>query len=326
MEDRGRTAEEDEGSMMTEQLPDERLKDAIGREAFDGDLIVNEAMKNHTTLRIGGPADVYAVPKDLSSMKNLLSALKEEDLPAMPLGGGSNLLVSDKGIEGVVISMASFDRMEVLEERAEGVRLLAEAGTPLGRLLNFARGKGYKGLEGLTGIPGSIGGAIRGNAGSFGFEICDVIESVAVMDMSGKTFSMNKEEISFEYRFSGISDSVVVLSAAMRFEKDDVEQVTKRMEGFHREKLGRQPIDRFSAGCVFKNPGGTHAGALIDQAGCKGMRQGGIEVSRLHANFFINTGDGKAADFLALMDEVRERVMKAFGIELEPEIRIAGRP
>ncbi len=311
---------------MTKQLLDERLKDLLRGDVFGGNLIVNEPMKNHTTLRIGGFADIYAAPKDQRSLKSLLLALKEEDLAAMPLGGGSNLLISDEGIEGAVISTALLDSIQVVEEDADSTRLFAEAGTPLGRLINLARDKGYKGVEGLTGIPGSIGGAIQGNAGSFGSEIGDVVESVTAMDGSGKTFSINREEIGFGYRSSGISAGVIVLSAYMRLQKDDIEDVKKRTGDFHREKMNSQPIAQSSAGCVFKNPRGSHAGMLIDRSGCKGMRKGDIEVSGLHANFFVNKGNGRACDFLALMDDVREKVMKSFGITLEPEIKIVGRP
>lgn len=310
---------------MTKQLPDERLKDVLRRDAFTGGLFVNEPMKDHTTLRIGGPAEIYAAPADPVSLKNLLSALREDDTSSMPLGGGSNLLVSDGGIEGAVISTYSLNRTEVTEEETDCATLFAEAGVPLGRLINLCRDRGYKGMEGLVGIPGSLGGAVRGNAGSFGTEIGEVVESVTVMDKNGETFSIEKEGVGFGYRSSGIPDGVIILSARMGFQKDDIERLTKRMNDFHREKMSKQPLSRFSAGCVFRNPEGAHAGMLIEQAGCKGLRRGGIEVSGLHANFFVNGGNGTASDFLALMEDVKERVMKSFGIRLEPEIKIVGR-
>ncbi len=311
--------------MMTEQLPGERLKDVLGTDTFVGDLLFGEPMKSHTTLRIGGPADIYAMPKDLSSMKSLLQALKEEGLPVMPVGGGSNLLISDEGIEGAVLSTASLNLVEVVEEDTDRVRLLAEAGTPLGRLVNLAKDKGYRGVEGLTGIPGSLGGAVRGNAGSFGSAVEDIVESVTVIDRDGNTFLIRKGDIAFGYRTSGIPDGLIVVSLDIRLQKDDIEHVKKRTNDFHLEKKNKQPIDQFSAGCVFKNPPGSHAGLLIDQAGCKGMKKGGIEVSCLHANFFVNRGNGCAQDYLTLMEDVRDKVMKSFGIQLEPEIKIVGR-
>jgi UDP-N-acetylmuramate dehydrogenase len=295
------------------------------KDAFAGELLVDEPMKRHTTLRIGGPADIFAEPQDMISLRKLLNALREEDIPVTPVGGGSNLLVSDEGIEGAVISTASLNHIEVIEEDNQCVRLFAEAGTPLGRLVNFTKERGCKGVEGLVGIPGFIGGAICGNAGSFGYEIGDVIESVTEMEESGKILSLNKEELAFSYRGSGVSGGIIVISTNMRFQRDDAQEVAKRVNDFLREKLARQPVSQFSAGCVFKNPSGLQAGMLIDQAGCKGMTRGGIEVSSLHANFFVNKGGGSSADFAALMEDVRDRVLKSSGIALETEIRVVGR-
>ncbi len=295
------------------------------KDAFDGDLLVDEPMRRHTTLRIGGPADVYAAPADMVSLKNLLASLRDENVPAMPLGGGSNLLVSDEGIEGAVISTASLNNIEVIEEDDLQARLFAEAGVPLSRLMNLAKQKGWKGIEGLAGIPGSLGGAVRGNAGSFGYEMKNVIESVTVIDGKGNILPISREHLGFGYRAANIPDGAVILSANMRFQKDDEQKVASRVNDFLREKLAKQPVSQLSAGCVFRNPRGSHAGMLIDRAGCKGMRRGDIEVSGLHANFFVNMGSGTCADFAALMEEVRERVLKSSGIELEPEIKIAGR-
>jgi UDP-N-acetylmuramate dehydrogenase len=301
------------------------MAELTGKDAFAGELLVNEPMKGHTTLRIGGPADIFAEPRDMISLRNLLNALREEDIPAMPVGGGSNLLVSDEGIEGAVISTACLNHMEVIEEDDGCTRLFAEAGTPLGRLVNFTKEKGWKGVEGLAGIPGFIGGAICGNAGSFGYEIGDVIESVTAMEGNGKILSLSRGDLAFGYRASGVPGGIIVISANMRFQRDDAQEVAKRVNEFLREKLAKQPVSQFSAGCVFKNPTGLRAGMLIDQAGCKGMTRGDIEVSGLHANFFVNKGGGTFADFAALMDAVGEKVLKSSGVALEPEIKIMGR-
>jgi UDP-N-acetylmuramate dehydrogenase len=310
---------------MIKQLPDERIRALFGEEGSAGELFVNEPMKGHTTLRIGGPADLYLIPGNLVSLRNLMVALKDEHIPVMPLGGGSNVLISDEGVEGAVIATVSFHHIELIEDYGDGVRLFAEAGTPLQKLVNFSKGKGYKGIEGLAGIPGSLGGAITGNSGSFGYETGQVVEAVAVIGREGKIRSIEGKSLSFAYRSSGIPGDAIVLSAILRLSKDDPHEVAKRVEGFLREKMNTQPIAEWSAGCVFKNPPQTHAGRLMDEAGCKGMRRGDIEVSTRHANFFVNKGSGKASDFLALMEDVRERVLKSFAIALEPEIRIMGR-
>lgn len=301
------------------------LKDILNEGGFKGGVFFNEPMKKHTTLRIGGPADVFLVPENIIPLKDVLAELKDSGIPVMPVGGGSNLLVSDNGIEGVVISVASFNRIEVIKGTDDEARLFVEAGVPLQRLVNFAGEKGYKGIEGLAGIPGLAGGAIMGNAGSFGFEISDVIESVAVMNREAGISILEAANLNFRYRASGIPDGSIILSANMKFKKDDVHAVAAKVNDFLHEKLKKQPISEHSAGCVFKNPPGVYAGRLIDEAECKGMRRGDVEVSSLHANFFINRGNGAASDFLILMDDVRERVLKLFGIELETEIRIVGR-
>jgi UDP-N-acetylmuramate dehydrogenase len=310
---------------MTQQLSDRRMKEIFGTDVFVGDVFANEPMRDHTTLRIGGPADIYVMTKNIVSLKNLIIALHDEGVPATPVGGGSNLLVSDDGIAGAVISTTLLNHIEMIEESANEVRLFVEAGTPLQKLVNLARAHGYRGIEGLTGIPGCMGGALLGNAGSYGHEVGDVVESVTVLDARGKVYSIDRDAIGFAYRQSAIPSEVVILSGNVRLEKDDPREVAKRTADFLEEKLRSQPVSQSSAGCVFKNPPGARAGRLIDEAGCKGMRRGDVEVSSLHANFFINRGNGKAADFLGLMAEVKEMVMKAFGVELEAEIKVVGR-
>ncbi|GAB4407887.1 MAG: UDP-N-acetylmuramate dehydrogenase [Thermodesulfovibrionales bacterium] len=301
------------------------IRDIFAGDIFKGKVAFDEPMKKHTTLRIGGPADIYAVPDDVISMRSLLLTLKDSGIPVIPIGGGSNLLVTDEGIEGAVLSVVSFNRIEMIKDDDDGVRLFVEAGVPLQRLINLSKDRGYKGIEGLAGIPGTIGGAIKGNAGSFGFELSDVIESVALIDIGGRIFQAKGDDLNFGYRSSGIPDGAVILSANIRLEKDSPEDVDRRINAFLQDKRKKQPLSEHSAGCVFKNPDEGPAGRLIDEACCKGMRRGDIEVSSLHANFFINRGDGKASDFLGLMEDVKERVFRLFGIELEPEIRIVGR-
>lgn len=300
-------------------------KDIFSQVVFSGTVLFDEPMDQHTTLRLGGAAEVYASPEDIISLKNLMVTANDNGLSVLPLGGGSNILVTDGGLEGVVVSLSSFKRMETITDGDNLVRLFVEAGIPLQLLVSLAKEKGYKGLEGLAGIPGLIGGAIRGNAGSFGYAIGDVIESVALMDRNGGISMLEARDLNFGYRACAIPERSLILSAIIRLEKDEARDIAERTRGFLRDKLSRQPVSERSAGCVFKNPPGTYAGALIEQADCKGMRRGDIEVSRLHANFFINKGKGRASDFLALMGDVKERVRRASGIELTEEIRILGK-
>ena len=303
----------------------ELLREILSGGAFRGTVLYDEPMRNHTTLRIGGPADALAVPGDVIALRNLLVQAGERNIPFTPLGGGSNLLVDDDGIEGIVISAASLNRIMVIEEKEDEARLFVEAGTPLQGLVALAKEKGYSGIEGLVGIPGSLGGALKGNAGSFGCEIGKVIDTVGIMTPYGKVSMLDARNLSISYRRINLPEECIILSANVRLRRDDAGGVAKRMSAFLSEKREKQPIAEWSAGCVFRNSEGAHAGKLIDEAACKGMRRGDIEVSSLHANFFINRGNGLASDFLALMDAVRERVLKTFGVVLEPEIKAAGR-
>ncbi len=292
---------------------------------YRGDSRFGVPMKDHTSLSAGGTADVMTYPEDPVSLTNLMVVLKYEAAPIFPVGGGTNILVREGGIEGVVISLRAFTRIEVLQEYGEVVELFVEAGAPLQKLVNFCKGKGYSGIEGLTGIPGTVGGAICGNSGSFGCEVKDVVASVVIIDSDGRLDRHDAADLGFRYRGSDIFPGNIVLSANLRLRKDDPEAVAARTDGFFSEKKRTQPISEKSAGCVFRNPEGASAGRLIDEAGCKGMRRGGMEVSSVHANFFVNAGGGTASDFIVLMEDVAAEVQKKFSVVLEPEIKIVGR-
>lgn len=300
------------------------LKDLMSKVLFRGEMKLIEPMKNHTSLRIGGAADVFAVPQDLTSLKNLIAVLVESDIPFIPLGRGTNVIVMDKGIGGAVICFKSFRRIGVLREDKEFAYLYVEAGNPLQRLVNLSKEKGYSGVEGLVGIPGTIGGAIYGNAGAFGYEMKDVVVSVDTIDRGGNVLNRRSGEIAFGYRTSGILPGEYIIGAEIKLIKDDKKNISSKTEDFLKIKQDRQPLWENSAGCVFKNPPGLSAGKLIDEAGCKGMRIGDIAVSDVHANFFINKKDAKASDFIRLMEKVSMRVEKKFGVVLEPEIKIVG--
>ena len=309
----------------TKSTMKEEWKDIFSEKFFKGKVLFMEPMIKHTSLRMGGPAEVFVIPQDIPSLRNMLVAFKRKEIPFLPLGNGTNVLVRDGGIEGAVISLRSFRKIEIISEDEGIVNVYVEAGTPLQRLVQFSKEKGYSGIEGLAGIPGSVGGAISGNAGAFGYEMKDVLASVSIMDAEGKIRKMKVEDIEFGYRRSNISFHGLLFSAEIALKKDEKENVTSKTEDFLKKKWENQPISEPSAGCVFKNPPGLSAGKLLDEAGCKGMRVGDVEVNRIHANFFINKGKAIASDFIKLMEDVKSRVKETFGIELEPEIRIVGR-
>ncbi|MBI4654131.1 MAG: UDP-N-acetylmuramate dehydrogenase [Nitrospirae bacterium] len=307
---------------------DKEIKEIFEKGLFKGKIKFNEPMSAYTSLKIGGPVDIMVFPEDPVSLRNALSTANKQDIPVFVFGAGTNLLVSDNGMDGIAISLKAFSMIEVIQniENMEGwVTLFVEAGVPLKRLINFTRENGYAGIESLAGIPGTVGGAVYMNASSFGTEIKDVLLSIAVIDMKGKIAIMKKEEINFSYRASNLPQGLIILSTNIVLKKDTPENVAKRIKEFLAKKAATQPLKERSAGCVFKNPDGDYAGRLIDLAGCKGMAIGDVEVSSQHANYFINKGRATSDDFMKLMDIVNARVKEYSGVTLEPEIKIIGK-
>lgn len=300
-----------------------RFKEEMSND-YRGDVMFDEPLSKHVSLAIGGSADIYALPSDAISLKRCLEFARSRELPVTVLGGGSNVIISDRGIRGMVISLKHFTVIKVINDSNSSVELFVEAGVPLQRLVNFCVMNGYAGIEGLSGIPGTVGGAIIGNSGSFGQEIKDVISSLVVSNMNGIIKRLSSGEFSFEYRKILLEKGLIVLSANMIFDKSDATVLKERAVEYISRKKSSQPLSERSAGCVYKNPEGDFAGRLIDKAGCKGMSVGDMEVSDVHANYFINKGNGTAADFVALMKMIQERVEEKSGIHLDPEIRIIG--
>ena len=293
------------------------------KDSFSGEVRLDEPMSAHTSLKIGGPADLMAFPEDPMSLQSLLVIAGKEKIPVFVLGGGTNLLVKDLGIKGVAVSLKRFSNIRLAKGGDDKtVTLFVEAGVTLGSLMSFTKENGYSGIESLAGIPGTFGGAVYMNAGSFGVEIKDVLVSVAVMNMEGKIMILGKDKLQFTYRNSNLSEDLIILSANIILKKDAPDAVAARVKEFIGKKSAAQPIGEASAGCVFRNPEGDAAGRLIDAAGCKGMRVGGAEVSAVHANFFINQGGATAGDFVDLINSVKAKVEEQCGVTLRPEIRM----
>lgn len=283
-------------------------------------------MSAHTSLRMGGCVEIMVFPEDPVSLKNVMLVADRGKIPVFIFGAGTNLLVKDGRIRGIAVSLKAFRNIEFIKETDDKkVILFVGAGVPLQNLINFTKKNGYSGIEALAGIPGSFGGAVYMNAGSFGTEIKDVIVSVAVMNRKGEIMIFEKDKLKFSYRSSNLPDDLIILSANIVLKKDNPKDVTKRIEKFLREKKATQPLWESSAGCIFKNPKGDSAGRLIDAAGCKGMRVGDLEVSTVHANYFINKGRATYKDFIKLMNTVKRKVKRYSGVTLEPEIKIIGK-
>lgn len=286
-----------------------------------GRVSTDEPMAKHTTFRIGGPADALVTPHNNDELKRVIRFAAEEGLPVMVIGRGSNLLVRDGGIRGMVIKMSGgFD-----EVKAEGSRLTAGAGVQLVTLARKAAALELTGLEFASGIPGSLGGALVMNAGAYDGEMKDVVEWVDVMDSGGRVKQLTAGEMGFSYRHSGLQETGdVALRAGLVLKPGEPQAIEARMKELAERRQTKQPLTLPSAGSVFRRPPGHYAGPLIEESGLKGTRVGGAEVSTLHANFIVNAGGATAADVLGLIEHVRQTVHARSGVWLEPEVRVVG--
>jgi UDP-N-acetylenolpyruvoylglucosamine reductase len=280
----------------------------------------NFPLAKRTTLRVGGPADLYVEPAGEDDLAQLLQFCAERKLGFFVLGRGSNLLVRDGGFRGVVISLAQpeFSRVEILE-----ARMSCGAGARLKSVAVEAKRHGIAGFEFLEGIPGSVGGALRMNAGAMNGATFDLVEKVRMMDFGGQIQERNRAEIEVKYRSSPTLRSHIALSAVLQGWTDSPEMINKRMMEFSQKRWDSQPAAP-SAGCIFKNPGSIPAGKLIDELGLKGARVGGAFVASEHGNFILNDGTATAADVLELIARIKARARAERGIELETEVEIIG--
>jgi UDP-N-acetylmuramate dehydrogenase len=277
-----------------------------------------EPLAPHTWFHLGGPAEFFAEPTSVDELRTIVRRCHEEGLPIRLLGDGSNILVREEGVAGMVVRIAApaFSQVTVGQRR-----ITAGGGAKLGHAISTSVREGLAGLEPLVGIPGTIGGALHGNAGSHGGDIGQWTCQATVMTRTGEICQRSREELVFAYRESSLDD-LVILEAQFQLEPDDPEALTKRMQKQWIVKKASQPLSHQSAGCIFKNPRGMSAGMLIEQAGLKNTRYGQAEVSDRHANFIIADDGATSQDVLQLIEIVRDRVMERLGIELETEIEV----
>ena len=278
----------------------------------------DEPLSKHTWFDIGGPAKYLIEPRTVDELKQVVARCRENEIPTYVLGSGANLLVNDSGLKGAVIRLAGdyFSRTKRTE-----VGMKANAGADMGKLVLRCVRDGLSGLECLTGIPGSVGGCVKMNAGGVFGDIGNVIESVDVMTLAGDVYTRHRDDLVFAYRSTNIT-AKFVLGAEFRLNEDDSHRILKQVKQIWIYKKNTQPLARRNAGCMFKNPRGLSAGALVDQAGLKGKQIGGARVSMKHANFILAERGAKAFDVLKLVEEIRETVYKKFEIYLELEIEV----
>ena len=285
------------------------------------ELLLDEPMAKHTSFRIGGPADVLAQPGNEAELAELLKRAAHHAVPVTLVGNGSNLLVRDKGIRGLVIKLSNlFSSITVA-----GNVLTFGSGISLAMASKKAASLSLSGLEFAVGIPGTIGGAVYMNAGAYDGEMAKVVTSVQVMDRQGQSSQLKADELDFSYRHTALQNSgLIVTSVTVSLQPGEAESIKAKMDDFSQRRIAKQPLELPSAGSMFKRPVGYFAGTLIEQTGLKGYTVGGAQVSTKHAGFVVNVGGATAKDVLQLIRDVQDRVLAAQGVQLEPEVLVLG--
>jgi UDP-N-acetylmuramate dehydrogenase len=284
--------------------------------AFGAEWLPREPLGKHTSLGVGGPADVVRI-RDVLHIGDLSAYIRERGANWRLLGGGTNLLVADEGIDDVAIHLARDPR----GLKFEGGRVEVPTASNLGTTVMECAKRNLGGMEGLVGVPGSVGGALHMNAGAYGTEIKDVVRAVTVFrGAAGSVEILHTDEVHFEYRGSSFAPDDILLSVTLELPEKPYAEILERVKQCNQKRRASQPINEKSAGCIFKNPPGLSTGKMIDELGLKGTCVGGAVVSERHANFLVNRFGATASDFFGLMDLIRERVLKAYGVDLEEEV------
>lgn len=293
------------------------------RELNIGSIKENEPLANHTSMKIGGPADIFIEPSSIDNLKRALEVIQDSNIKWTVIGRGSNLLVSDKGIEGAVIKLGSgLNELEV-----EGTRVTAGGGLSLVNFAMTISRKGLSGLEFAGGIPGSIGGAVYMNAGAHGSDVSQILEKAYVLFEDGSLEWLSNEEMKFSYRTSVLQKERpgIVVAAVFQLKEGNKDEIVAELQKNKDYRKETQPYNYPSCGSVFRNPLPNYAGNLVEKSGLKGHRIGGAQISELHGNFIVNTGNAKAEDVLGLIQHVKDTVFDLHGVKMETEVEIIGR-
>ena len=284
-------------------------------------VLVDELMKNHTSFKIGGPADILVTPNSIEEVQKVVKICYENSIPTFYMGNGSNLLVRDKGMRCVVIKIGE----NLSNVKIEGTKVIAQSGILLSRLSKMILRDNLKGFEFADGIPGSLGGAVTMNAGAYDGEMKDVVKRCKAIDKEGNLIEISGEDLQLGYRTSVIQKkNYLVLEVELELEKGDYTEIKKQIDDLTFKRTSKQPLHMPSAGSVFKRPPGFFAGKLIEDSNLKGYRIGGAQVSEKHAGFIVNAGGATAKDVLDLINHIQNTVKTNFDVILEPEIRIVG--
>lgn len=289
-----------------------------------GRILFDEPMSKYTSMGVGGKVDILFFPKNVKDVTRAVSFLTKKDIPFLAVGSGTNLIVKDGGYRGCLISLKELQKVEINEGSGKEVSLYAESGVPLSRLIDVFLKESLEGMEFCAGIPGSVGGGVWMNAGAYGREMKDTITSVFIVNGNGKTREVKREDLRFEYRRLDLPEGAVITGAIFGLSKGHKEEIRKRIVHILNSRREKHPLEKRSAGSVFKNPSHCPAGKIVDELGLKGIKQGGAMISEKHGNFIVNTGEARAEDIIALIDMVRKRALETKGIKLETEVEIIG--
>jgi UDP-N-acetylmuramate dehydrogenase len=289
-----------------------------------GRIFYDEPMSKHASLKLGGRADALVVTESEDQIQDVVCRLKEHDIAFLPVGNLTNILVRDGGYHGVLLWMRGLDQVGLIPGQDGTYGIQAQAGAALSKIVSLAAAEELTGLEFCAGIPGSVGGAVWMNAGAYGMEIKDVITDITLINSRGERKMLRRDEIAFAYRTSNLPADVIICGARFVLQKGQAARIRERMTEIIKWRQEKHPLKYANAGSVFKNLPGMPAGKLIEDLGLKGMRRGDVQVSKLHANFIVNKGQGTASDMEALIAFIQEQVKKERGIDLETEIVMIG--
>ena len=315
-------------------IANQQFRDKIGS-MVTGKVLFDEPMFMHTSMGIGGKADVLIFPDTVDGLKKLVSFFLREGVPFLPVGNCTNLIVKDGGYRGALISLGALRELEIRNENftsksalkekyADSVCVYTQAGVPLSGIVDFSVREALTGLEFCAGIPGSVGGGLRMNAGAWGRELKDVVKSVFILDAGAKIREIERKDLPFEYRNLDLPEGAIITGAEFYLVRGSRNEIQGNISDIIAARREKHPLTYRSAGSVFKNPPGCPAGKMIEEAGLKGLRVGDAEISGKHGNFIVNTGNAKAGDVIALIDAVQKRILGARGILLETELKIIG--
>lgn len=301
----------------------EEIKNTLRRMAR-GDILFDVPLREYTSMGVGGPADIVVFPRDATEAMRIVEYLTLSGVPFLPVGNGTNLIVRDGGYRGVVLCLRGLQDLSWGQHTGGVVNVTAGAGLSLARLVAFTVDEGLTGLEFCAGIPGSVGGAVKMNAGAYGREMKDVVSALKILSAAGKEDRLGKGELSFAYRCLHLPTGSVILEAEFLLEEGERGKIGDAVAKVMDRRRHKHPLEYGSAGSIFKNPPGVPAGRLIEEAGLKGLTAGGAQISEKHGNFIVNRGGARASDVLVLIDAAREKVRAMTGIALETEVVIVG--